>query len=461
MTCLILAGGSGTRLWPLSRSHFPKQFLRIGSEQSFLQMTVSRNLEIFGEEYLYILTSVAYYHDVLSQVQEIAPRLKGHILLEPSGKNTAPAVTFAFEKLQPADDEVFLITPSDHLITPQEGYKNSIEESIRLAQEGFLVTFGVRPTRPETGYGYLKAEGKRVMQFVEKPDLKTAQHYVMSGNYYWNAGMFTFTAGSFYREAELHMPELVQKNFSDLPTISLDYALMEKSDKVAMVPLDLTWSDIGSWENVYELLPKDENNNVTHGNVLALDTTHSLIYAENRLVSTIGLDNILVIETDDAVLIARKEHSQKVKEMVGQLKNLGKKEVHEHLTIHRPWGAYTVLQEGKRHKIKRICVYPKQQLSLQMHYHRSEHWVVVSGTAKVTIGEQETIVHEGESIFVPKSAIHRVENPGIVSLEIIEVQVGEYLGEDDIIRFEDVYGRLKEDVAFNILINSGTDSDSR
>ncbi len=454
MTCLILAGGSGTRLWPLSRSHYPKQFLRIGSDESFLQRTVRRNLEIFGEEHLYILTSALYYHDVVNQVQEILPRLKENILLEPASKNTAPAVAFAFEVLQPANDEIFLITPSDHLITPQHLYAKAIERSLKLAQEDFLVTFGVRPTRPETGYGYLKAQGERVEQFVEKPDLKTAQNYVLSGDYFWNAGMFTFSAGSFYREARLHMPSLVENNFADMPDISLDYAIMEKSDTVAMVLLDLCWSDIGSWENVYEILPKDESGNATYGNVLACDTTDSLIYAENRMVSTIGLDHLLVIETDDAVLIARKEDSQKVKEMVEKLKNLGKKEVHEHLTGHRPWGAYTVLQEGKRHKIKRICVQPKQKLSLQMHYHRSEHWVVVSGTAKVTIGDQETIVHEGESIFVPKSAIHRVENPGIVPLEIIEVQVGEYLGEDDIIRFEDVYGRLKEDSAFNILIKA-------
>ena len=454
MTCLILAGGSGTRLWPLSRSQYPKQFLRIGSEESFLQRTVRRNLEIFDEEHLYILTCALYYHAVVHQIQEIAPRLKENILLEPESKNTAPAVAFAFEVLQPAHDEVFLITPSDHLITPQHLYAKAIERSVHLAKEDFLVTFGVCPTRPETGYGYLKAQGEHVEQFVEKPDFQTAQHYVMSGNYFWNAGMFTFTAGSFYREATLHMPSLVEKSFTDMPAISLDFALMEKSNKVAMVRLDLAWSDIGSWQNVYELLPKDENGNATYGNVLACDTTDSLIYAENRLVSTIGLDHLLVIETDDAVLIARKEDSQQVKGMVEKLKSLGKKEAHEHLTGHRPWGAYTVLQEGCRHKIKRICVQPKQKLSLQMHYHRSEHWVVVSGAAKVTIGQQETIVHEGESIFVPKSAIHRVENPGIVPLEIIEVQVGEYLGEDDIIRFEDVYGRLKEDIAFNILINA-------
>lgn len=442
MRCLILAGGSGTRLWPFSRSHYPKQFLRIGSSESFLQLTVRRNLEIFGDQ-LYILTNASYYHDVLSQVQEISPGLKEKILLEPASKNTAPAIAFALEILQPSDDEIFLITPSDHLITPQHLYTDAITKAVQLAEQDFLVTFGVRPTRPETGYGYLKAYGTLVERFVEKPNSVTAQQYVSSGEYFWNAGMFCFSAGSFYREAKQHMPSLVKKSFTEMSPISLDYALMEKSEHVAMVPLDLTWSDIGSWENVYELLPKDEKGNAILGDVHTCNTTDSLIYAESRLVATIGLDHLVVIETDDSVLIARKEDSQQVKEMVDKLKTLGKKEVHEHLTGHRPWGRYTVLQEGDRHKIKRICVQPKQKLSLQMHYHRSEHWVVVSGTAQVTIGDRETIVHEGESIFVPKSAVHRVENPGIVPLEIIEVQVGEYLGEDDIIRFEDVYGRIK------------------
>lgn len=449
MKSLILAGGSGTRLWPLSRSNLPKQLLRLNGEESFLQKTIRRNLEVVDA--LYIITSEMYYYEVLDQARAIDPALEWQILVEPEKKNTAPAIAYAFQQIE-CDDEIFLISPADHMIAPLEKYREAVKKGEELALKGNLVTFGVHPTRPETGYGYLKVKDGKVEKFIEKPDLKQAQLYLESGDYFWNSGMFAFSKKIFEKEAALHCPGLVHHDFSSMPSISLDYAIMEKSKHVAMVALDLTWSDIGSWENVYEWLEKDENQNAIQGNVVAIDTKNSLIYAQNRLVSTISLENILVVETDDAVLVAQKEASQQVKQIVDQLDKLGKKEVRDPLTIHRPWGSYTVLLEGERYKIKRIEVKPQQKLSLQMHYHRSEHWIVVSGTAQVTIGDESRVVHEGESIFVPKSAIHRMENPGKVSLEIIEVQVGEYLGEDDIVRFEDIYGRLKEEEAFNVLM---------
>ncbi|MEZ5315265.1 MAG: sugar phosphate nucleotidyltransferase [Chlamydiales bacterium] len=447
MKILILAGGSGTRLWPLSRANYPKQFLQLFGKESFLQKTLRRNLEI--AQTLYILTNEVYFYEVLKQVKEIDPNLESHIILEPEQKDTAPAIAYAFEKIE--EDGVFLITPADHMINPVDKYHEAILKAEDIALKGDLVAFGVHPNRPATEYGYIKLDGRDVEAFIEKPDFKTACHYLESGNYFWNSGMVALTKETFRREAGLHAPELIEAPFSKMPNISFDYAIMEKSERIFMLPLDLSWSDIGSWENVYEFLQKDEAQNAICGNVITHQTKNSLIHAENRLVSTIGIEDLVVVETDDVVLVAKKTYGSQIKEMVEKLKKLGKKEILEHLTIRRPWGTYTVLMKGERYKIKWIEVYPKQKLSLQMHYHRSEHWVIVNGTARVTISDQEQCIHEGESIFVPKSSIHRVENPGKVSLEIIEVQVGEYLEEDDIIRLEDIYGRLKEDTAFNLL----------
>lgn len=408
---------------------------------------------------IYIITSSDYFHDVASDVKEIA---KENILVEPSSKNTAPAIALGLKWLLERgvnENEEIVVLPADHIVHPIEDFCAYLLQAHPFVQSGALVTFGVPPSRPETGFGYIKAHQSHVEAFVEKPDLQTAQQYLMSGNYFWNTGIFAFSLQTMLNEMQKHCPEIdvsgnfdaFSKHFSTLPAISIDYAVMEKSKNINMIAMHLTWSDVGSWDNVYEMMDKDEKENVIVGDVTTLNTGHSLIFAESRRLCTIGMEGVLIIETKDAVLVAKRNEGQKVKEMVEKLALIGAKEVETHLTTQRPWGFYSILEEGKRYKIKRIHVDPQAKLSLQLHYHRSEHWVVVTGTAKVTINAKETIVHEGESIFVPKSSMHRVENPGKVPLEIIEVQVGEYLGEDDIIRLEDVYGRLKQDAAFAIL----------
>ena len=420
-------------------------------------------LEATSLDDIYIITSEEYFHAVLREAPEISP---DHIILEPEQKNTAPAIALAMkylkEKKEVSEKEVLFVTPSDHLISPVSKFVNHLKEGAKLATQGGIVTFGVLPQAPETGYGYLLARNGRVEKFVEKPDRQRAEEFLRDGNYFWNSGSFAFTLETMEKEFAKHAPEIsthfekpyeeAKRTFSSLPKISLDYAIMEKASLVSMVPLYLTWSDIGSWENVHAFLDKDESGNALQGEVAAFETKNSLVVSGKRLVVTMGVSDLTVIETDDVVLVAQKEQGQKIKEVVEKLKGLGKAQVDSHVTTHRPWGSYTVLEEGVRYKIKRICVLPLAKLSLQLHYHRSEHWIVVTGTARVTINDQEKIVHEGESIFVPKSAVHRVENPGKVPLEIIEVQVGEYLGEDDIVRLEDIYGRLKEDAAFEILM---------
>lgn len=455
-----MAGGSGTRLWPLSRKSLPKQFLKLGGQESLLQKTAKRLRGIAVAEDIFVITSADSFHEVAQELPQI-PR--ENIFIEPEQKNTAAAIALAMkmliEKRGLSLDELVFVTPADHMISPEEKFWEAVKEGEKRALEGEIVTFGVFPSHPETGYGYIHAKDGKVEGFVEKPSLQKAQEYLLSGHYFWNSGMFLFSLKTMQSELQKYAPELALPSleellarFSALPKISIDYAVMEKSTHLAMVPLYLSWSDVGSWENVYELFEKDETQNVSYGNVMTLDTKGCLIFSQKRLIATVGVEDLMVIETGDALLVAKKGEGQKVKEVVEKLSGAGKPEAQTHLTTHRPWGLYTVLGEAERYKIKRIVVKPQEKLSLQLHYHRSEHWIVVSGTAKVTINDQEHLVHEGESIFVPKSAIHRVENPGKVILEIIEVQVGEYLGEDDIVRLEDIYGRLKEDAAFNVLL---------
>lgn len=468
MKAIILAGGGGTRLWPLSRKNYPKQFLKINGDKSLLQQTVERLLKAVSPEDLVIITNRDYKFHVLSDIRSL-PVPSSNVVLEPACRNTAPAtalgVSYCREKLGCSEDEVLFMCPSDHVIRPDDKFAEYVKLADTIARNGHIVTFGIKPDRPERGYGYIKAgkdigkdanesceaEFYQVNKFVEKPDMETARRYVDDGSYYWNSGMFAFSIKTMTEEMSRHMPEIEEmlalgfrdmlSRFDQMPDISVDYAVMEKSDKAVVMPLDLYWNDIGSWDSLYDVLDKDKHGNVKQGDVLAIDTKSTLIIGQKRQITTIGLENCLIVETDDAILVARKGEAQKVKEAVSILQEASRTEVEEHVTTYRPWGSYTILEDGPRYKIKRIAVNANEKLSLQMHYHRSEHWVVIKGTARVTVGDKEMLIHENESVYVPKSTMHRLENPGKVQLEIIEVQNGEYVGEDDIVRIEDKYER--------------------
>jgi mannose-1-phosphate guanylyltransferase / mannose-6-phosphate isomerase len=460
---IILAGGKGTRLWPMSRDSFPKQFLKLNNEKSLLQQTIERFLPETSLKDIVIVTNSGYHDHVRSQVKDISPVLADQIIIEPEQKNTGPAIVFAIKYLQEkqglGDKEVVLVSSSDHWISSREKYLDAMNRAEAVAQQQRLVTFGVRPYKPETGYGYIKvdtsssSEVYSALSFVEKPPFELAQEYVKSGDYLWNSGIFAFSVETFWKELKLHAKELFDQaqvpleeltaQFSRMPNCSIDRAVMEKSANISVIPFDFVWSDVGSWDTIFDVMHKNSDQNVTIGNIHTIDTKNSLVIGDKRLISMVGLEDMVVIETEDALFLGKKGESQRVKELVEELKKRGNKETEEHLTTHRPWGYYKILEAGSRYKVKRILVDPQQTLSLQMHYHRSEHWIVVKGTAKVTIGDDVQMVHENQSIYVPKGQTHRVENPGKVPLELIEVQVGEYLGEDDIVRFNDVYGRVK------------------
>lgn len=482
MKAIILAGGSGTRLWPVSRYGLPKQFIKLNGGKSLLCRTVERLAAVVPLKDIFVITNDDYHFHVQEDLKAVSPNIENNIILEPVGRNTAPAIAlvmkYCAEKLNCARDEVIFLCPSDHIIQPVEKFAKYARQAEIAARAGSIVTFGIKPTRPETGYGYIKAgyrvEGRgergvtskdsayglrpmaygsvyNVAKFTEKPDQETAAKYLKDGDYYWNSGMFSFTIGTMLSELKSHAPEISRKmgltlarmtaDFKNMPSISIDYAVMEKSKKAAVLPIDILWSDVGSWDSLPEVIKPDSEGNVKVGDVIALDTKKTIVMGEKRLISIIGLKDLIIVDTSDALLIARRGQAQRVKEVVDMLKERKRKEVVEHTTIYRPWGSYTVLEEGHRYKIKRIVVKPGQKLSHQLHYHRSEHWIIVKGTAKVTIGRKASIIHENESTYVPKSTAHRLGNPGKVPLEMIEVQNGEYVGEDDIVRFSDIYGR--------------------
>lgn len=459
MKVIILAGGGGTRLFPLSRTCFPKQFMKIDAERSLLVQTLERFRQLADPDEMIIVTNREYLHHVRSELAVC--NLNGvHVLLEPQGRNTAPAIALAAsycrDELGCSSDEVMLVAPSDHIIRDNELLVKAVRAAEVLAGQQQIVTFGIKPDKPETGYGYIESGeelqgGWRVRSFKEKPDLATAEQYLADGSYFWNSGMFAFTLSCIIDELKRHQPQIAKlmemgyqktvERFDEMPSISLDYAVAEKSQRIAVVPLQAYWNDIGSWDAIYEVLDKDENGNAVQGDCLTLDCSNMLMLGGSRLIAGIGLEDVLVVETDDVIVVAKKGESQKVKELVGELRRRGRREADEHTTMYRPWGHYQVLGEGPGYKMKKISVKPGASLSLQLHYHRTEHWIVIGGTAKVTLADEIRMVHENESVFIPMSTRHRLENPGRIPLEIIEVQNGRYLEEDDIIRFDDEYGR--------------------
>jgi len=470
---VILSGGMGSRLWPKSRAALPKQLLALASEHSMLQDTVLRleGLEQLGPPL--IISNQEHRFLIAEQLREINVTPQA-LMLEPVGRNTAPAVAVAaLHLLSQAPDALLLVLPSDHAIADVPGFHAAIEQARRCARQGYLVTFGIVPQAPETGYGYIRRGDLleedtaiyNVRGFVEKPDLATAQSYLDAGDYYWNSGMFLFSVQRYIDELETHHPEIIaacrtalDQAYSDLdffrlgeaafqacPAISLDYAVMEKTGKAAVVPVDIGWSDVGSWSALWQHHAKDSNGNVTSGEVHLLNTRNSYVNAEKRLIAAVGVEDLVIVETADAVLVVHKDHTQDVKKVVERLQREGRTEHEVHRLAYRPWGSYEGMDRGDRFQVKRITVNPGARLSLQMHYHRSEHWVVVSGTAEVTIGGEVRLVAENESVYIPLGTLHRLHNPGLIPLHLIEVQSGPYLSEDDIVRLEDNYGRRSED----------------
>ncbi len=465
---VILSGGVGSRLWPLSRALYPKQLLPLATERTMLQETALRVAEAARFAAPLVVANEEHRFMIAEQLRVVGIDPSA-IILEPEGRNTAPAVALAALRLAADDpDALMLVMPSDHVIGDVAAFHGAIEAGARAAAADRLVTFGITPERPETGYGYIEAgdaltDGVRaVRRFVEKPDAATAAEYLASGRFYWNAGIFLFRAGHYLDELERQAPDILaacraamEKAASDLcfirpdaaafrasPSNSIDYAVMEKTASAAVVPVSMGWSDVGSWTALWEISPRDGDGNSRWGDVIALDSRNSLLRSEGPAIAALGLDDMVVVATRDAVLVAPKERAQDVKKVVDELARSNRGEHINHVVVHRPWGSYQTADMGDRYQVKRLVVKPGEKLSLQKHHHRAEHWIVVQGTAKVTRNDETIILHENESTYIPIGAVHRLENPGKIPLCIIEVQSGSYLGEDDIVRFDDTYGRV-------------------
>lgn len=472
---VILAGGSGTRFWPLSRERFPKQLLRILGEGTLLQQTFERLLQNIPATRMAIVTNAVQAESIKLQLNQWKDDIAGNVILEPEGRNTAPAIALAALQLIHQDPEaVMVVVPADHVVKASKKFMRAVQFASELAMGGHLVTFGIQPTRPETGYGYIQPLkrmrvgakgpfiGYSVARFVEKPNLTTAKRYYRSGNYFWNSGIFVWKASQILSELAFHQPALskllnglqgkmgsedfpshLRKVYAKVESLSIDNAVMEHSSRSVVIPIDFGWSDVGSWSSLEEVVPLDKDGNVRNGNIIDLGSRDSVLFADRRVVATIGLNNMVVVDTPDATLVCPKDRAQDVKAIVNLLKQQGAPEHLEHRTVHRPWGSYTVMEEGQGYKVKRIEVTPGKRLSLQLHHQRSEHWVVIAGTARVTRGEEVYDLQAGMSTGIAKETPHRLENPGQIPLEIIEIQNGPYLGEDDIVRLQDDFGRLR------------------
>ena len=465
---VILSGGAGTRLWPVSREALPKPFIKLPDGESLLQKTLKRAMALPDVTAVLTVTNRDHFFLTRDEFERTAGAPPLDYLLEPFGRNTAPAIAAAALRVAAihGDDAQLLVLPADHLIDDLAAFAASTAQARKLAAAGWLVTYGIAPTAPETGFGYIEAGaaldgGYRVARFVEKPDAGKAAGYLAAGNFTWNSGMFCFAAGTMIEALRRHAPQLLAaveatlaatdfakppavlaaEAFKQVADISIDYAVMEKAEKVAVVPAGFDWSDIGSWNALAELTPPDGRGNRVAGEAVLVDASNCYVQGEERVVAAVGVDNLLIIDTADALLVAERGRAQDVKAVVQQLKLTAHDSVHHHRTVHRPWGSYTVLEEGERFKIKRIVVRPGASLSLQMHHHRSEHWVVVSGMARVVNGEQEIFIRTDQSTYIPAGTPHRLSNPGVIDCVMIEAQTGDYLGEDDIVRFEDKYGR--------------------